>query len=126
MRTINVPTAKISLSEYFSELRNSQIGVGPFGVGEITLRDFEIIICGAALIKPDMNHLETWPNLFQPDETYVPHKWDLSDLKEKLNGLIGNPDLRIQLAMKAQKNYKEAVSPEGLANFADRLIGIMK
>jgi hypothetical protein len=125
MGTINVPTAKISLSEYFSELRNSQIGVGPFGVGEITLRDFEIIICGAVLVKPDMNHLETWPNLFQPGETYVPHKWDLSDLKEKLNGLTDNPDLRIQLAMNAQKTYKDAVSPEGLANFADRLLGII-
>lgn len=126
IEAMDVPTSKISLPEYFSELRNSQVGVGPFGVGEITLRDFEIIICGAVLVKPDMNHLETWPNLFQPGETYIPHKWDLSDLKEKLGTLIDNPDLRIRIASDAQKIYKDAVSPEGLANFADRLIRMGK
>lgn len=126
MRGMNVPTSKISLSEYFSELRDSQIGVGPFGVGEITLRDFEIIICGATLVKPDIGHMETWPDLFQPGSSYIPHKWDLSDLKEKLEALADNPDLRIRIALDAQKTYKDAVSPEGFANFADRLIGIVK
>lgn len=125
MKKMNVPTSKISLSEYFSELRESQIGIGPFGVGEITLRDFEIVICGATLVKPDMAHLETWPPLFQPDKTYIPHKWDLSDLQDKLDALTGNPDLRIRLSMNAQKAYMDAVSPEGLANFAERLIRIM-
>ena len=125
MKSMNVPTSKIKLPEYFSELRSSQIGVGPFGVGEITLRDFEIIICGAVLVKPDMGHLETWPDLFEPGKTYVTHKWDLSDLKDKLSTLIDNPDLRIRLAMDAQKIYKDAVSPKGLANFAGRLMGII-
>jgi hypothetical protein len=126
MDEMNVPTSKIRLREYFSELRNSQIGVSPFGVGEITLRDFEIIICGAVLVKPDMSHMQTWPALFQPGENYIPHKWDLSDLKEKLEELTGNTELRIRLAMDAQKIYKDAVSPAGLANFADRLIGMIK
>ncbi|MFA6567556.1 MAG: glycosyltransferase, partial [Victivallales bacterium] len=119
MGEMNVPTSKISLSEYFSELRDSQIGIGPFGVGEITLRDFEIIICGAALVKPDMSHLETWPPLFQPERTFVPGKWDLSDLKNKMETLIENPDLRIRLSMTAQKTYMDAVSPEGLVSFAE-------
>ncbi len=123
---MNVPASKISLSKYFHELRNSQIGVGPFGVGEITLRDYEIIICGATLLKPDMSHLETWPDLFQENKTFISHKWDLSDMSDKITMLVNNPDRRIHLALEAQKVYKDAVSPEGLANFADRLIGIMK
>ncbi len=122
MEEMNVATSKLSLPEYFSELRNSQIGVGPFGVGEITLRDFEIIICGATLLKPDMSHLETWPDLFQPDRTFISHKWDLSDMEDKIRSLIGNPDRRIHLSKEAQNVYKEAVSPSGLANFAERLI----
>lgn len=125
MSKMDVPTSKTSLKDYFSELRNSQIGISPFGVGEITLRDFEIIICGAALLKPDMSHMETWPALFQSGKTYLPHKWDLTDLEGKLEELIENPDLRISLAMEAQKIYKGAVSPEGLANFAERLLGII-
>ncbi|MFZ2654381.1 MAG: glycosyltransferase [Victivallales bacterium] len=126
MEKMGVQTSKSSLPEYFSELRNSQIGVGPFGVGEITLRDYEIIICGAALVKPEMGHLETWPDLFQQEKTCIPHKWDLSDLEEKLDALIDNSDLRIRVAMEAQKVYKDAVSPEGLANFAERLIKNIK
>ncbi len=122
MEKMGVYSSKLPLPEYFSELRNSQIGVGPFGVGEITLRDFEIIICGAALVKPDMGHLETWPDLFQPDRTFLSHKWDLSDMEEKIRELIKDPDRRIHLALGAQKIYKDAVSPTGLANFADRLV----
>ncbi|MFA6290428.1 MAG: glycosyltransferase [Victivallales bacterium] len=126
MRGMNVPTSKISLQEYFSELRNSQVGIGPFGVGEITLRDFEIIICGAALVKPDMSHMETWPDLFQSDRTFMEHKWDLSDMEGKIKMLQENPYQRIHLAINAQNAYKDAISPEGLANFADRLIDAMK
>lgn len=125
MKSMNVPTSKIKLPEYFSELRSSQIGVGPFGVGEITLRDFEIIICGAVLVKPDMGHLETWPDLFQPDKTFIAHKWDLSDMEEKMASTLGNNDKRIHIATEAQKVYKDAISTEGLANFAGRLMGII-
>ena len=125
MGKMGIQTSKVSLPEYFSELRNSQVGIGPFGVGEITLRDFEIIICGATLVKPDMSHLETWPNLFQSGKTYIPHKWDLTDLDEKIDFLQSNTGERIEIAENAQKVYKDAVSPEGLANFADRLIGII-
>ena len=126
MKKMGIQTSKVSLPEYFSELRNSQIGIGPFGVGEITLRDFEIIICGAVLVKPNMDHLETWPDLFQSGKTYIPHKWDLTDLDEKIYFLQSNTGKRIEIAENAQKVYKDAVSPEGFANFADRLIGIMK
>lgn len=126
MEGINVPCAKIGLSEYFSELQDSQIGIGPFGLGEITLRDFEIIICGAALVKPDMGHLETWPDLFQPDRTFISHKWDLSDLEDKIASALSDHDRRIHIATEAQKVYKDAVSAEGLSNFADRLISLVK
>lgn len=125
MEKMGILTSKVSLPVYFSELRNSQLGVGPFGVGEITLRDFEIIVCGAALVKPDMSHLDTWPDLFQPDKTFIAHKWDLSDMEEKMASTLGNNDKRIHIATEAQKVYKDAISAEGLANFADRLMGII-
>ena len=126
MGRMGVPTSKISLPDYFSELRNSQIGIGPFGVGEITLRDFEIIICGAALVKPEMCHLETWPSLFQEDKTYISHKWDLSDLEDKIFRLIYSPEHRLSIAINAQKIYKDQISPQGLACFAERLIKLIE
>ncbi len=122
----SVGCGKISLPEYFSELRNSQIAVSPFGVGEITLRDFEIIICGAALVKPDMSHLKTWPDLYQPDKTYVSHKWDLSDFDAKLDYLQENPEKAVDLAAGAQDIYRMHLSAEGLEDFSKRLIKIVK
>lgn len=122
LQPLGVSGEKIPLSQYFQELRNSQIGIGPFGVGEITLRDYEIILCGAALVKPDLGHLETWPELFQPGRTYQPHRWDLADLREVVEGLLAEPERRLALAEAAQEVYRDALSEVGMEQFADRLI----
>jgi spore maturation protein CgeB len=37
---------------------------------------------GCLLVKPDMGHIRTEPNIFVPGETYVPVRWDFSDLPE--------------------------------------------
>ena len=116
-----VRKGKIPLPSYFAELRNSKIAVSPFGVGEITLRDYEIIICGAALLKPDMSHLDTWPDLFS-DKTCLTFKWDLSDLEEKIDFLLSNSEKRLEMAENAQKIYRHHLSEEGIAEFAQRLI----
>ena len=115
-----VETAKLSLEDYFKELARAKIGVGPFGVGEITLRDFEIIICGALLLKPDMSHMKTWPDLFVPNETYIPHKWDLSDFDEQIDKLLASRDLLETIADNATKKYQWTLSEEGIEAFAER------
>ena len=117
-----VSTDKVSLPDYFTELRHSQIGVGPFGVGEITLRDFEIIICGALLLKPDMSHMETWPNLFIDRETCITHKWDLSDFNEKIDYCLFNKEKREEIVNNAQEVYKHALSDDGMNEFVERLV----
>jgi len=122
MEQLGAEPGKIPLEEYFEEMKNCKIAAGPFGVGEITLRDFEIIICGALLLKPEMEHMDTWPALFQPGKTFVSHKWDLSDFEEKVGELLKNDDMRISMASDAQKLYADAVSEEGMEKFASRLI----
>lgn len=112
----------VSLQEYFEELKHSKIGVGPFGLGEITLRDFEIIICGAALLKPDMSHMKTWPDIFINGETCLMHKWDLSDFDEKIDFLLANPEKRTQIAENAQQKYKYYFTEDGKNEFVDRLL----
>lgn len=121
---------KIPLHRYFEELRKSQISISPFGVGEITLRDYESIICGAALLKPDMSHMETWPELFSSDassktQTYMPFRWDLSDLEEQIDALLKNPEKRYELAENAQNIYAHHLSQDGMNEFAQRLINII-
>jgi hypothetical protein len=75
---------KVSLAHYNKEIRGAKITFSPFGLGEVCFRDFEAIINYSLLLKPDMDHLITWPDVYKKDETYIPLKWDGSDFLEKI------------------------------------------
>ena len=122
-----VPQGKVSRRQYFQELQNCKVSVSPFGFGEINLRDCEIIMSGATLFKPDMSHLETFPDLFVPDETYVPFKWDFSDFEEKLEELLNDEEKRIEIARNAQARYRRLVlQEEGQTLFCDKIMKIVE
>jgi len=74
-------TDKLNRFQYFKEMANSNFVISPFGLGEITLRDFEAFLCGAVLIKPQMDHLETWPNFFSSDNI-IQYQWDLENFDQ--------------------------------------------
>lgn len=114
---------KISKSAYRKELSNVKVSLSPFGYGEVCYRDFESIISGALLIKPSMEHLITFPNVYIPNETYIPVAWDVSDLKEKFEDVINNYDSYIHIAQNAQENYLNTVNnPECFVNAVKRII----
>ena len=75
---------KVDIKQYFREIENSKILFSPFGWGEICPKEYEAIIKGCLVIKPSVEHINIFPNVLIPNETYVPVKWDLSDLKEKI------------------------------------------
>ena len=77
------PFSRVPIEEYYLELQSSKICISPFGYGEICWRDFEAVLCGCLLVKPDVGHVETSPDLFKPYQTYVPVRWDFSDLEKK-------------------------------------------
>ncbi len=85
------PTERVSAKKYFIELCTSKVVFSPFGWGEVCFRDYEAIACGALLVKPDMSHLITEPNIYIPHETYVPIAWDYSDAKEQIDEYLSNP-----------------------------------
>jgi hypothetical protein len=93
---------KTSKNEYLNELRSSKVGISPFGWGEICYRDFEIIQNGALLVKPSVEHLQTWPDLFVSGETYVPIDWEYASLVETLNYIEKNLDEFRPVAKRAQ------------------------
>lgn len=95
--------------KYYSELKKSKIVLSPFGWGEVCFRDFETIISGALLFKPDMSHLITFPNVYIPNETYVPLKWDGSDLLEKTEFYLNNEKERSRIAHNAYEQYKNEI-----------------
>ncbi len=101
----HLPTDKLSRRAYFKELTQSKICVSPFGLGEITLKDFECFLTGAVLLKPDMSHMDTWPNLFIDNETCLFHDWDLSTVQEKIEWALDNRNHSIEIAQNGQNTY---------------------
>jgi hypothetical protein len=87
--------------QFMTELQMSKVCFSPFGYGEVCWRDYEAIAAGAVLLKPDMSHIETDPDIFVPWETYVPLAWDLSDFEENLRRLLSDEALRERIAGKA-------------------------
>jgi hypothetical protein len=97
---------KVNKVNYLKELSQSQIGLSPGGHGEICYRDFEIFMTGGLLCKTNMDHLKTWPNFYEPFETYIPFNNDYSDLHEKLRFFNENKDIRLKIAKKGQEVFK--------------------
>ena len=114
-------TGMVAQKEYYSELTNSKIVVSPFGWGEVCFRDFEAIISGALLLKPDMSHLVTYPNVYIPYETYIPLKWDGSDLLEQSMRYLNDDKERERITRNAYEQYYKELSL--ITSRTDELLG---
>ena len=71
---------RVKRPAFFAEMRRSELCYSPFGYGEVCWRDYEAFATGAVLLKPNMSHVRTFPEVFLPGKTYVPLRWDSSDL----------------------------------------------
>lgn len=100
----------ISKTAYLEELRKSKTCVSPFGYGEICYRDFEATLCGCLLIKPDMSHIDTYPDIYRKKQTYVDIRWDMSDLDVKLKEVLENYESYKTYVQEAQEIFKKEIS----------------
>ncbi|MDT3687762.1 MAG: hypothetical protein RO009_22265 [Pseudorhodoplanes sp.] len=117
-----IDTRKLSRREYFHELESSKLVVSPFGYGEITLKDFEVFLTGGLLLKPDMAHMETWPDFFRGGETMLAHRWDLSDFETQLEDAVTNYARHAEKALRGQEAYRAHTSgPDAPALFMRHL-----
>ena len=80
---------RISSWEYTKELSKTIAMISPFGWGEICYRDFEAILNKNLLVKPDMKHIETWPNIYN-DEHYFRLDWDSLNLLDIEKYIVKN------------------------------------
>ncbi|MBF0176835.1 MAG: glycosyltransferase family 1 protein [Magnetococcales bacterium] len=104
---------RLQRKQYLQEMAASRVVVSPFGWGEIAYRDYETFLCGAVLLKPDMSHMETWPDLYQNGLTMVAHRWDLTDLEACIATLLAEPERAVEVARQGQAYYRRHV--EGAA-----------
>jgi len=86
----HISTSKIKQPEYQKSLLTAKIVVSPWGFGEVCWRDFEAVMSGCVLIKPCMDFVETWPDIFVPGQTYFPCKPDFSDLKVVVDYILSS------------------------------------
>ena len=103
----HVKTEKLNRILYFKEMRKTMISVVPFGYGEITLKDFESFMNGCILVKPSLNHMDTWPEFYIEDKTYIQFSWDLSDVIEKIEMIKNNYNKYMDIAVNGQKIYRK-------------------
>lgn len=101
---------EVPQKQYNREVASSKIVLSPFGWGELCFRDFEAVRSGALLLKPDMSHLETWPDVFTPRETYVPFSWDADDLAETGEACLADEAERKRIARNAWETYRDQVA----------------
>jgi len=97
---------RVPQERYNEEIRNCKVTLSPFGWGEVCFRDFEAVLNGSLLLKPDMSHLETWPDIFVPGETYVPYGWDAKDLVEKGERFLADGTERARIVRNAYEAYE--------------------
>jgi hypothetical protein len=114
-------TPNASRWKYLRELKHSKLCYSPFGYGEVAWRDAEAVACGALLLKPDMSHLETSPDMFVPHQTYVPLKWDFSDTLELVRRYLGDPTGRERIAANAHSVARDYLRQSGFVEQMRRL-----
>jgi hypothetical protein len=95
------PQTFVSKRAYMRELGQARMCFSPFGYGEVCWRDYEAVFSGALLIKPDMKHMVTEPDVFVPNETYVPIRWDFEDLDDVVASHLANEPRRLEIARNA-------------------------
>jgi hypothetical protein len=116
------PQGHVRRLRYFLELAHSKLVFSPFGWGEVCIRDFETVAAGALLVKPSMDHVVTSPDIYRAFETYVPVKWDLSDLVEKCTYYLEHPNEARRIADRAREVLREYYERGGFVRDLLRVI----
>jgi hypothetical protein len=105
----SVLSGAVSPKFYNREMKQVAAVLSPFGWGEVCFRDFETIMNGALLIKPDMSHLETWPDIYVNSKTYLPVDWDGNNLVDTINCASNNIGDYTSIVEASRKTYKNAL-----------------
>jgi len=101
--------AKTSREQYRHEIKRSRIVFSPFGWGEVTWRDYEAAAHRCLLVKPSIDHIDVRPDIFVPNQTYVPVRWDFSDLAEKCEHYLEHPEEAERIMENAYRAYRSAL-----------------
>lgn len=121
----NVSIGRVPKKIYLNTQKNSKAIFSPFGWGELCYRDFEVFISGAALIKPNVDHLETWPNLYKKNKTYIPLSWKIDDWETQIPNILNDDNLLLNVAINGQNSYRNLWTQQGRRIFCKRFLNMI-
>ena len=79
-------------------------------------RDLDTAQFGAVLIKPDMSYIDTKPNIFEDNKTYIACKHDYSDLEEKIDFVMSNyHEVQEKIVLNMRKKIESQIHPNNIA-----------
>jgi|TARA_R100000030_G_scaffold100338_2_gene93139 hypothetical protein len=107
-------TGRLPKEEYLKELWQSKIALSPFGQGEICYRDFELMQFGTLMVKPDMSGINTFPNPYIENETYVAVKPDWSDIMNIIEKILDNYKDYQYIPIRFREEFKKVYTIDNL------------
>ncbi|MEM9166784.1 MAG: glycosyltransferase [Planctomycetota bacterium] len=122
-RVLSTGLGRVPSRRYYAELAASRLTLSPFGWGEVCFRDYEAVALGSVLVKPDMSHLETSPDIYVAGETYAPMRWDFADAAEVCGALLADAGERRRLARNASDAMHAYFERGGFVGDIERTIG---
>lgn len=94
---------RISKIKYWEYLKRSKIVISPWGFAEWCWRDYEAVLAGAVVIKPNSDFVLADPDLYRDGHCYVACKSDFSDLEEKVRLVLSNYEKFTGMRLRALK-----------------------
>jgi len=89
--------------EFYEAVQSAKIYVSPFGFGEAVGKDYETILSGAILVKPNSMRLSSAPDIYASGYS-VSCRSDFADLGHVVLTVLNNLDKAQNLADKAYQN----------------------
>ncbi len=122
MASLGVSTKRVGRSRYYRELAGAQLVLSPFGWGEICIRDFEAIYFGGTLVKPSMDHVDTWPDVYKPGLTYISIPWEIREAEVIIKEVLESSGNQYSnYAHNAAAEFISQVGPTNGEGFAEHL-----
>jgi hypothetical protein len=108
-----VTDGRYAYADYVTLMRRTKIVVSPWGWGEWCWRDCEAIYFGCALVKPDSDHVFTYPDIFR-DDNYYRCAADASDLAAAVAAAMENWPEEVEARYNLRRSMIEKMNIESL------------
>ena len=89
---------------YLATISNAKVLVSPWGPGGFSKIDFEALLCGTIVVKPECSNVRTWIDIYDPLHGYVQYCSPcLGDLRDVILHIINNLSNYAALSQRGKK-----------------------